>query len=89
MQGGIQAHRAASKVKLLFPVPLKSRSMRDNLLFSNIPEVQDESPIHTENILRQFLKNELKMDSSAVDHIRFERVHRIQGRSTPRMIFAK
>ena len=43
-------------------IDLKSRSMRDNLLFSNIPEVQGEGPIQTENILRQFLKNELKMD---------------------------
>ena len=70
-------------------VDLKSRSMRDNLLFSNIPETTNETPRDTEKILRDFLKNTVKMDVNIVDNIQFDRVHRIGGSRSPRVIVAK
>lgn len=70
-------------------VDLKSRSMRDNLLFSNIPERRNETPIETERVLRDFLKENLKMDATQVGSLKFDRVHRITGSRTPRVIVAK
>jgi regulator of replication initiation timing len=63
---------------------LKARSMRDNLVFSNIPERPDETPNVTEDILRDFLERELKMARTEVNNISFERVHRMAGRNNPR-----
>ena len=37
-------------------IDMKSRSMRDNLIFSNIPEKENETPDVTEHILREFLE---------------------------------
>ena len=37
-------------------IDLKSRSMRDNLMFSNIPEKENETPDVTKHILREFLE---------------------------------
>ena len=68
---------------------LKARSMRDNLVFSNIPERPEETPNITENILRDFLEKELKMERAEVNNISFERVHRMAGRNNPRAIVAK
>lgn len=48
---------------------LKSRSMRDNLIFRNIPEVQNEN---TEEVLTQFLSEKMN-----IENICFERVHRM------------
>ncbi|XP_046337868.1 protein unc-13 homolog C-like [Haliotis rufescens] len=52
-------------------VDLRCRSMRDNLVFTNIPEAPLEE---CEKVLRDFIKHELHMDS---DPIKFKRVHRI------------
>jgi hypothetical protein len=68
---------------------LKARSMRDNLVFSNIPERPNEAPNVTEDILRDFLERELKMARTDVNNISFERVHRMAGRNNPRAIVAK
>lgn len=70
-------------------IDVKARSMRDNLIFSNIPERVDETPNVTENILREFLEKELKMDTADVSNIKFDRVHRMTGRNKPRAIVAK
>ena len=70
-------------------VDLKSRSMRDNLLFSNIPETQNETSKDTEHILRQFLKTDLRMEETQINSVKFDRVHRIAGSRTPRVIVAK
>ena len=51
-------------------IDLKSRSMRDNLVFSGIPESRGEV---CEDTFRDFLKNKLKI----LDEIPFERVHRV------------
>jgi hypothetical protein len=70
-------------------VDVKARSMRDNLIFSNIPEVSNETPITTEAILREFMVKELRMDTAEVGNIKFDRVHRMAGRNQPRAIVAK
>jgi hypothetical protein len=44
-------------------VDLKFRSMRNNLLFSNIPERRNETPVETERVLRDFMEKNLKMDA--------------------------
>ncbi|XP_062574544.1 uncharacterized protein LOC134236388 [Saccostrea cucullata] len=65
---------------------LKSRSMRDNLIFSGIPETPNED---CEAVVHQFLVNKLKIR----DYISFERVHRMgkpdEFRTRPRNIVAK
>ena len=60
-------------------IHMKARSMRDNLIFSNIPEKENETPDVTEYILREFLELYLKMEKQDVTNIRFDRVHRIHG----------
>lgn len=49
-------------------IDLKSRSMRDNLIFSGIPETPNED---CEAVLHHFLENKLKID----EYISFERVN--------------
>lgn len=49
---------------------LKSRNMRDNLVFTNIPERNEED---TEAVLTEFFENKLH-----IRNICFERVHRIR-----------
>lgn len=70
-------------------VDVKARSMRDNLLFSNIPEKPNETPEITEAVLREFMNTDLKMDVEQIRAIKFDRVHRIAGRNQPRVIVAK
>ena len=52
---------------------LKSRSMRDNLVFTNIPETTNEN---TEAVLADFLREKMN-----IRNISFERVHRIRLKS--------
>ena len=68
---------------------MKSRSMRDNLIFSNIPEKENETPDVTEHILHEFLELNLKMEKQDVTNITFDRVHRIHVQRKPRAIVAK
>ena len=68
---------------------MKSRSMRGNLIFSNIPEKENETPDVTEHILREFLELNLKMEKQDVTNIRFDRVHRIHGQRRSHAIVAK
>ncbi|KAH3837556.1 hypothetical protein DPMN_110949 [Dreissena polymorpha] len=56
---------------------VQSQSMRNNLIFGNIPEVQDETPAKTEQIVREFIVSNLKVTKEEVDGMRFERVHRM------------
>ncbi|XP_061165709.1 uncharacterized protein LOC133174626 [Saccostrea echinata] len=65
---------------------LKARSMRDNLVFSGIPEDQDED---TEAVIQNLMRRRFRLDYD----IPFERVHRM-GRANefsewPRNIVAK
>ena len=57
---------------------VQSQSMRNNLLFTNIPEPVHENPEASEVTLRQFMINKLKLAQSYIDSIQFERVHRIR-----------
>ena len=50
--------------------------MRNNLVFTGVPETENESPETTEKILRKHLSDALKIAQETADTIRFERVHR-------------
>ena len=58
-------------------VYLQSQSMRNNLLFSNIPEAQGESNEDAEVKVRKFIVEKMKLARDIVDKIVLERVHRI------------
>ena len=56
---------------------LQARSMRDNLVFSGIPERAEEDP---EATVTEFLKKHLKLPTDVIKDITFHRVHRLGGR---------
>lgn len=61
---------------------LKSQSMRNNLIFTNITEDNSsglESYETTEKLLRQHLQDKLWIAKEMAESIRFERVHRSPG----------
>ncbi|KAH3853515.1 hypothetical protein DPMN_096040 [Dreissena polymorpha] len=61
---------------------LQSQSLRNNLIFTNIPEdnlTGNESAEVSEQKLRDHLKSALKLSTENVDAIRFDRVHRSPG----------
>ncbi len=64
--------------------------MRDNLVFSGIPESAEEDP---EVTVKTFIKTYLKLPEDTVENICFERVHRMgakkPGAPRPRPIVAK
>lgn len=66
---------------------MKSRSIRDNLMVSNIPggKKPNETPDMTENVLFDILVNHLKMEKKDVEVIKFERVHRVAVRLTSKV----
>ncbi len=55
-------------------IDLQTRSMRDNLVFSGIPESAEEDP---EATVKNFIKTYLKLPEDTVENICFERVHRM------------
>ncbi len=71
-------------------IDLQARSMRDNLVFSGIPESAEEDP---EATVKNFIKTYLKLPEDTVENICFERVHRMgakkPGAPRPRPIVAK
>ncbi|KAL0151785.1 hypothetical protein M9458_052936, partial [Cirrhinus mrigala] len=71
-------------------IDLQARSMRDNLVFSGIPESAEED---TEATVKSFIKTYLKLPEDTVENICFERVHRLgpkkPGTPRPRAIVAK
>lgn len=69
----IKADLAKTKDDLL---DLQTRTMRDNLVFFNIPEKPNEKPEETEQILYEFIEHDMKLDSEQAKNISFERVHR-------------
>ena len=67
---------------------VQCRSMRDNLIFTGIPEKTEEDP---EKTVKNFMCEHLKISENTVNEISFHRVHRI-GRKLnayPRPIVAK
>ena len=57
----------------------KARSMRDNVKFCNIPEAGDERE-NCQNTISAFLKDEMRIPSSELMKIKFERIHRVGRR---------
>ena len=72
-------------------VYLQSQSMRNNLIFGNIPEAPPGANEDCEEGLRGFLKNKMNIAQDVVDKLSFERVHRMGQRDDkkPRNIVAK
>ena len=56
---------------------IQTRSMRDNVIFSGIPESTQDNP---ESQLKHFLKSALKIPEETVKTITFHRVHRLGPR---------
>lgn len=56
---------------------LQAQSMRNNLVFTNIPEAPEEKNEDTEVKLRSFLVDKMKIAQDQVDKLSFERVHRM------------
>lgn len=66
-------------------IDLQSRSMRDNLIFTGIPERDGENPT---DCLKKFLRNEMKVPNA--EDVNFDRVHRTGPPNRPnRTIVAK
>ena len=69
---------------------LQSRSMRDNLIFTGIPEPPSDQP---ETAVTDFMINQLKLPTQTVKNITFHRVHRLGHKHTnstrPRPIIVK
>lgn len=51
---------------------LQTRSMRDNLIFSSLPETDNEN---VENFVKDFIKIQLKISPETLHNITFYRVH--------------
>ncbi|KAH3719801.1 hypothetical protein DPMN_062675 [Dreissena polymorpha] len=67
-------------------VYLLSQSMRNNFVFTNIPEDNasgNETSEESEKKLRQHLETALKLTKETVGSIKLERVHRTPGHPTP------
>lgn len=69
---------------------LQCRSMRDNLIFSGIPEQPTDDP---EQAIKDFMQSALKLPLDSVNNIGFHRVHRLGAKvnttGKPRAIIAK
>jgi len=72
---------------------VKSQSMRNNLVFGNIPESKPETWEESESALRSFLHDKLKLANDLVSAMQFERVHRMgeysRNNRYPRKLVAK
>lgn len=70
---------------------IQCRSMRDNLIFSGIPEQIQDNP---EQAIKDFMHSSLKLPLESVNNITFHRVHRLGSNKNadtkrPRPIIAK
>ena len=54
-----------------------ARSMKDNIVFSNIPEAQNENNVTTRRILTEFLHKEMRIAPDRMKYIDIIRVHRL------------
>jgi archaellum component FlaC len=71
----IQSHCEQSKRDLL---DLQTRSMRDNLVFFNIPENDDPSAEDCKTVIKTFCEKELKMED--IQDVKLDRAHRLGQR---------
>lgn len=60
---------------------LQSQSMRNNLIFCNIDEMQNEKPDDTEKLVRDFMVKKLKVAEEHARSIGIERAHRMGART--------
>ncbi|KAK6168505.1 hypothetical protein SNE40_001022 [Patella caerulea] len=68
-------------------VNIKARSMSNNLIFTNIPEDQNENPLDTEKKVRWFMVEIMKLPAKMVSEFQLERVNRFgDRRKSPRKI---
>ncbi|KAK7907386.1 hypothetical protein WMY93_015998 [Mugilogobius chulae] len=67
---------------------IQTRSMRDNLIFTGIPE---KAPEDSESSLKNFMSTQLKLSPDTIQGITFHRVHRFGKRADnkPRPLIAK
>ena len=78
-------------------IKLECHSRRGNLKFYGIKEREHESNEDTEDLLRKFLRTDLKIPKKDQESIQFDRVHRVSARressgttnSKPRQIIVK
>lgn len=63
---------------------LKCRSMRNNIVVMGVKEEETENYTVTENLLKQFMKKELKMSDEQVADVEIERAHRIGRKKDPK-----
>ena len=61
-------------------IDLEVRSRRNNLIFFNISEPENETNFDCENVLLNFLHNRLELGHSDIDKIVFQQVHRLGKR---------
>ncbi len=85
-----QMHIVTKENKLLKEsiLDIQTRSMRDNLVFSGIPEKTPDNP---ETEIKEFMITHLKLPPATVQNITFHRAHRLgkQRNNGPRPIVAK
>lgn len=62
---------------------LQSRSMRDNLVFSGIPEQTHNDNPEQLGLIQEFMITLLKISPDTVSGITFHRVHRVPRKQTP------
>ena len=69
----------------------EARSMRDNLMFYNIPESSKGAQEDASKTLKSFLADEMKINDKELKQVRFDQVHRIGQKKIdkPRVIVAK
>ena len=72
-------------------VYLQSQYMRNNLVFTGIPESDSETNEESESNIRVFLHEKLKVAKALADKILFDRVHKMGSKSSkgPRQIVAR
>ena len=63
---------------------LQSQSMRSSLIFSRLPEEENEKPERTEVIVSKFMSDQLKIAEDIVNDIKFEQVQ-CMGTKSPMM----
>lgn len=72
---------------------LQCRSMRDNITFHGVPEAKNETQHKSEELVKAFLVDDLKIKSEEAEAIHFSRVHCIgkakSDQQRPRPIVAK
>lgn len=72
---------------------LQSRSMRDNIIIHGVHETAKETYQITEQLVKNFMTEQLKMEQSVVQNIQLARAHRIgklkEAKDKPRPIVAK